>query len=569
MQQHQGQYQVQTEAQLLKLSPLQLMTTKLLELPIVELEQRVKDEAIDNVTLETGRGDEEYGRGEEDFGRGEEDFGRGEENMSVGNEDLGRGEEDLGRGDEGMERGDGDMSRENEEMGYGEREMSRGDEEMGYGDDDTGREEEATEYSEGVESREFDDDAFFDSDGLSAYGQGSRGDIPEYSASETASFVDSLMEQLVDFDLSVHQRTLVEYLINSLDDNGFLETPLRRISDEMLFQHNIEADEEELEEALATLQQFDPAGIGARDTRECLLLQIDRKMNDKEHLLGDKYFLLEDGRRIIADHYDLFVNNNTEKLGRILGMSATRIGLVFDELKKLNLHPGLALTESARDRVQAAVPDFIVETDENGHISLHLNNGELPAMHINREYVKQLKAYEQSERKLSRSEQDFVTYTRSKIDSARLFIEAVRQRNDTLMRTMRAIIDLQRQFFLTQDPDDLKPLILKDVAERAGYDISTVSRVRNSKYCMVDGRIYPLSHFFKHTRSNAQGEAVDAERVKSLMEQLIRDEDKSAPLSDGQIAEALTKLGVNIKRRTVAKYRDEMGVPPLQKRLSL
>lgn len=514
----QRQYQVQTEAQLLKLSPLQLMTTKLLELPIVELEQRVKDEAIDNITLETGVAPDHEGEEYDDERKAADSEG---------------------------------------EIYDDEREAPNPEG------------EEYSEYSdESGNNSNYDDQ--YDSDELPVYSQnGSGEDKQEYVIGETVSFVDSLMEQLVDFDLTAHQRTLVEYLINSLNDNGFIENPLYRIADEMLFQHNIETTEEELEEALKVLQQFDPAGIGARDTRECLLLQIDRKMNDKEHLLGDKYFLLEEGRTIVADHYELFVNNNTEKLSRLLNISPARLKLIFDELKKLNLHPGLALTESARDRVSTAVPDFIVETDENGQISCRLNNGELPTMRINREYVNQLKAYEQTERKLSRSEQDFVTYTRNKIDSAKLFIEAVRQRNNTLLKTMNAIIALQKQFFLTQDPDDLQPLILKDVAEKAGFDISTVSRVRNSKYCMIDGHIYPLTFFFKQSRINAQGETLDADKTKSAIKQLIETEDKTAPLADGQIAELLSKQGINIKRRTVAKYRDEMGIPPVQKRLSL
>ena len=505
MAQEQRQYQIQTEAQLLKLSPLQLMTTKLLELPIVELEQRVKDESIDNITLETGPATSEEVSEHSDYS------------------DVSENSEDS----------------ENSEN---------------------------TEYSDS--STNYDD--LYDSDELPVFGQNSGDDErQERVVGDTVSFVDSLMEQMVDFDLTPQQRTLVEYLINSLNDNGFIDTPLYRIADEMLFQHNIETTEEELEEALAILQQFDPAGIGARDTRECLLLQIDRKMNDKEHLLGEKYFLLEEGRTIVAEHYDLFVNNNTEKLSRLMNISPARLKLIFEELKKLNLHPGLALTESARDRAGTVVPDFIVETDENGHISCRLNNGELPTMRINKEYVQQLKAYENTERKLSRSEQDFVTYTRAKVDSAKLFIEAVRQRNDTLTKTMKVIISLQREFFLSQDPDDLKPLILKDVAEKAGFDISTVSRVRNSKYCMVDGNTYPLTYFFKHAYSNAHGEMVDADKTKEIIKQLVGSEDKKAPLSDGKIAELLTGQGINIKRRTVAKYRDEMGIPPVQKRLSI
>ena len=503
MPQQQGQYQVQSEAQLQRLSPLQLMTTRLLELSVLELEQRVKDESIVNFALETGD--------------------CGEADTFDGNDEP--------VADSADEVGDGSVDEMEERMAFMEE--------------------------------------YLDNDDLPAFQQRFDNDRQERPLGETVTFVDDLMNQLVDFDLNDHQRELVEYLIGSLNDNGYLDTPLPRIADEMMFHHNIETDEMELEQALGILQQFDPPGIGARDTRECLLLQIDRKMNDKDHLLGDKYFLLEDGRRMIADHYDLFVNNNVEKLKTVLNVSTARLRLIFDELKKLNLHPGLSLTESAKDRVQTAIPDFIVETDLNGEINVQLNRGDLPKLRVSQEYVKQLKTYETTQRKLTRDEQEFVAYTRPKVDAARLFIEAIRQRQETLLRTMNAIVLMQRPFFLSQDPNDLKPLILKDVAKQAGYDISTVSRVRNSKYCLLDGRMYPLSYFFKHPRSNAKGESVDAAKAHDAISRLVAAEDKAHPLSDQQLSSLLAKMGINIKRRTVAKYRDEIGIPPMQHRLSI
>ena len=509
MPQVQGQYQTQSEAQLQKLSPLQLMTTRLLELSVVELEQRVKDESIENFALETDR--------------------------TADSDDM------------------ASFDSSEESTGESADEMDGVD---------------AEKYDEMAERMAFMED-YLDSDDLPAFQQRNDTDKQERPLGETVSFVDDLMNQLVDFDLTDHQRELVEYLIGSLNDNGYIETPLSRIADEMMFHHNIYTDETELEQALSILQQFDPPGIGARDTRECLLLQIDRKMNDKEHLLGDKYFLLEDGRRIIANYYDLFINNNVEKLKAIMNMSSARLRLIFDELKKLNLHPGLSLTESAKDRVQTAIPDFIVETDENGQITVQLNHGDLPKLRVSREYIKRLKTYEMTKRKLTRDEQEFVAYTRPKVDAARLFIEAIRQRQETLLRTMKAIAQMQQPFFLSQDPNDLKPLILKDVAKKAGYDISTVSRVRNSKYCLLDGRMYPLSFFFKHPRSNAIGESVDAAKAQEAIGRLIAAEDKTHPLSDQQISLLLAKMGINIKRRTVAKYRDEIGIPPLQHRLSI
>lgn len=422
------------------------------------------------------------------------------------------------------------------------------------------------------------DDDGNDNDNVSDAGQYDDDDLPTYTPNgmdvqrsdlplgDSLSFIDDLREQLSECDLTEHQHELVDFLIGSLNNNGFLDTPIHKLVDEMLFNHNIETSDEELTAMLHVLQQFEPAGIGARDSRECLLLQIDRKMQDRDHLLGEKYFLLEDGRRIIDEHFDLFVNNNTEKLQRVLDIPQARMRLIIKELQKLNLYPGLALCESANDRIQSAVPDFIVETDGEGGISFHLNKGELPELRVSREYTEQLRMLESSRRQLSRSEKQFVDYTHQKLDAARNFIEAIRLRRHTLTVTMKAIIELQRAFFLSQIPEDLSRMVLRDVAEKAKLDISTVSRVCNSKYCLLDGRLYPLSYFFKATRNNSEGEEVDAEKVREAIKEIVSKEDKLSPLGDEQLSKALKKYGINIKRRTVAKYRNEIGIPIAEKR---
>lgn len=508
MPQLQGQYNLQTQQQQLKLSPLQLLTARLLELPLTELEERVKNEIIDNIGLES--------KNDDDAMRYENDNESDHEN---GDDDGGNDERDLDEADNSNDNQDpmlGDYASPDDIPSYLQNRMEVEHNEMPLGD--------------------------------------------------SISFIDDLREQLSECDLTDHQQELVDFLIGSLNDNGFLDTPLRKLADEMLFSHNIETSEEELSEMLTILQQFEPAGIGARDSRECLLLQIDRKMQDREHLLGEKYFLLEDGRRIIDEHFDLFLNNNTEKLQHILNIPAPRMRLIMDELRKLNLYPGLALCESANDRIQSAVPDFIIETDGEGSISFHLNKGELPELHLSREYTEQLRMLEASKRKLSRSEQEFVNYTRQKLESARNFIEAIRQRHHTLNVTMKAIIDLQRPFFLSQLPEDLNRMVLKDVADKAKLDISTVSRVCNSKYCLLDGRLYSLRHFFKRTRNNSEGDEVDAEKVREAIKAIVAKEDKSKPFNDDQLSEELKKFGISIRRRTVAKYRDEIGIPIAKKR---
>lgn len=505
MPQLQGQYNLQTQQQQLKLSPLQLLTTRLIELSIGELEERVKNEVEENIGL---------------------DFG--EEGKERDN--------DVSSYENGSDDGDGADDAEGEEKPDGMADFSI---------DDYASPDDVPSYIQNMMEAE-------------------RNEMP---LGDSVSFIDSLNEQLMDCDLNDHQRTLVEYLIGSLDSNGFIDAPLYKIADEMLFNHNIETTEEELTEMLHVLQEFDPAGIGARDARECLLLQIDRKMQDRGHLLGDRFFLLESGRRIVDEHFDLFMNNSMERLQAVTGIPHSRLQLVMEELRKLNLHPGLALCESANDRVQTAIPDFIVETDGISSIEFHLNKGDIPALRLSQEYVEQLQMLESSNRRLTRSEQDFVTYMRQKLNAARNFIEAIKLRHNTLTATMKAIIDLQREFFLSQSPDDIKRMVLKDVAEKAKLDISTVSRVCNSKYCLLDGRIYPLRYFFKLTRTNANGEEIDAEVVRSAISEIVGAEDRRNPLTDEQIAERLRKYNIQIKRRTVAKYRDEIGIPTAKKRL--
>lgn len=518
MPQNLGQYQMQTERQLQKLSPLQLLTARLLELPVAEFENRVYDEVDDNITLVSDR-DREF--------------------------------------DDDTADSAGDMA----EMDYGE-----GDADTGYGDGDDDYAEERTRTSSELDDYLSIDDA---PDYLRNHVE-QTAEKEESPLGYSQSFIEELMAQLADCDVSEHQRELVEYLIGSLDDNGFLSMSLAEIADDMLFSHNIYTDEAELQSALAILQGFDPPGIGARDSRECLLLQIDRKLNDREHLLGEKYFLLEKGREIISDSFDLFLKNNAEKLKRIYELSSSKYSLIMDELRKLNVRPGLSLSESSQDRTQVAVPDFIVDTDFEGGVTFRLAKGNLPPLRISREYLQQLNELEKPGRKLSRGEKESQTYLRGKYDAARLFIDAVRQRHETMTAVMRALVTLQREFFLSQNPADLKKMVLKDVAEKSHLDISTVSRVCNTKYCLLDGRLYPLKYLFRRETTNAEGEILDLDNVKEAIRMLTESEDKTTPYSDKSLSEQLSKrYGIKISRRTVAKYRSLLGIPASEDRSSI
>ena len=411
---------------------------------------------------------------------------------------------------------------------------------------------------------------------LSAY---SDDDLPVYAPSsgtsernelplgDSGSFIEYLESQMMNYDLSEEEEKILKYLIGSLDNRGFIDRPIATLTDELAFKEYIYVSEQEVEKVLHILQSFDPAGIGARSTQECLLLQIDRQLHNEEEVLSplkEKILRLE--REIIAHHYDLFINKNKERLKNKLGISGVQVDALFEDIKKLNVNPGFALSESSTDRVQTQIPDFIVETDPEGNIEMRLNSGEVPRLHVSGDYINQLKAFQAHPSTLTRSEKEGLVYTRQKIEAAQMFIESVKQRRRTLYETMKAIIELQRTFFLTKDGDDKVRLVLEDVAKKSGYDVSTISRVCSSKCALLDGRIYPLSDFFKLTRKNAVGEEIDGRRVSEMLQEIVDSEDKMNPYSDDRIVELMKQQGVTLARRTVAKYRTELGIPAVNSR---
>ncbi len=415
-----------------------------------------------------------------------------------------------------------------------------------------------------------------ENDGLSGVEAYSSDDLPVYVSSgnsvehndlplgDSGSFIEYLEEQMMNYNLTEEEEKILKYLIGSLDSRGFIDRSMATLTDELAFKEYIYVSEREVERILQILQTFDPAGIGARSTQECLLLQIDRQLKENNSEVKEKILHLE--RKIIANHYDLFLNRNKERLKNKLNISSIQIDALFEDIKKLNVNPGFALGESSSDRVQTQIPDFIVETDPEGNIEMQLNSGEIPRLHVSGDYINQLKKYQSHPSKLTRSEKDGLAYTRQKIEAAQMFIESVKQRRRTLYETMKAIIELQHTFILTKDEDDKVRLVLEDVAKKSGYDISTVSRVCNSKCALLDGRIYPLSDFFKLTRKNAVGEEIDGRKVQEMLREIVNGEDKMNPYSDDKIVELMKQRGVALARRTIAKYRMDMGIPAVNSR---
>ena len=393
-----------------------------------------------------------------------------------------------------------------------------------------------------------------DDDELPVYHGGSAvaEDREEMVYGQTTSFYDQLKEQMVLLDMTDRQRGIMEYMIGSLDDDGLLRKRLDAISDELAVYRNIDASEEELREVQTLLQGFDPAGIGAASLQECLLLQIDRK---------DSSWLKDQMKRVIANYFEEFTHKHWDKIRASLTLSDDQAEQVFRELRKLNPRPGASLGETVGRSLQQITPDFIVDTHDDGTVTFTLNNGELPELKVSQSFIDSMDEFQQNREHMSRQSKEALLYIKKKVDSAQGFIEALKVRRHTLTITMRAIIQLQHQFFVDGDEASLRPMILKDVAEKTGLDLSTVSRVSNSKYAQTRWGTFPLRHFFSDSYITQNGEELSTRQIKVALREIVDAEDKKQPLSDDDIKAALAERGFPIARRTVAKYREKLGIP--------
>ena len=393
-----------------------------------------------------------------------------------------------------------------------------------------------------------------DDDELPVYHGGSAvaEDREEMVYGQTTSFYDQLKEQMVLLDMTDRQRAIMEYMIGSLDDDGLLRKRLDAISDELAIYRNIDASEEELREVQTLLQGFDPAGIGAASLQECLLLQIDRK---------DSSWLKDQMKRVVANYFEEFTHKHWDKIQASLSLSDDQAEQVFRELRKLNPRPGASLGETVGRSLQQITPDFIVDTHDDGTVTFTLNNGELPELKVSQSFIDSMDEFQQNREHMSRQSKEALLYIKKKVDSAQGFIEALKVRRHTLTITMRAIIQLQHQFFVDGDESSLRPMILKDVAEKTGLDLSTVSRVSNSKYALTRWGTFPLRYFFSDAITTENGEELSTRQIKAALRDMVDGEDKQHPMSDDIIKEKLSEMGYPIARRTVAKYREQLGIP--------
>ncbi|SBW00010.1 RNA polymerase factor sigma-54 [uncultured Dysgonomonas sp.] len=373
----------------------------------------------------------------------------------------------------------------------------------------------------------------------------------EIPFSVAASLHEYLIEQLGECELEENDEKVAEYIIGNIDENGYLDRSLSAISDDLIFQQNLDIPVSKLEEILKTIQDFEPAGIGARNLQECLLLQLTRKEKSDNTELAIK---------IISNYFEEFSKRHYDKIIRQLDINETGLKGAIQEITTLNPKPGNNWGDSMSITLSTIVPDFIIET-YNGELLLSMNNRNIPDLKVSREYSDLLRGYADNKESMSADSKNAVLFVKQKLDSARWFIDAIKQRQDTLQRTMQTIMDMQYDFFLTGDEAQLRPMILKDVAQRTGYDISTISRVSNSKYVQTNFGIYPLKYFFSESMQTDTGEEISSREVKAILKECIEHEDKKRPLTDDRLSEILKEKGYIIARRTVAKYREQMNLP--------
>lgn len=368
----------------------------------------------------------------------------------------------------------------------------------------------------------------------------------------TESFYDHLIEQVAMLNLTDRQRYIMEYLIRSLEDDGLMRATLEGIVDELAIYHNLDTTEKEVEGILKLLQKLDPPGIGARSLQECLLLQIDRRKESRQKELM---------RQVITDHFEAFTRKHWEKIGQALNIGEAETEELIQELRRLNPKPGASMGETIGRSMQQITPDFIVETQDDGTVTFTLNNSEVPQLQIAETFADLMKNYQNNKENMSRQMKEALLYTKQKVDAAQSFIDAIRTRQRTLYITMKAIIQWQHRFFEEGDEALLRPMILKDIAERTGLDVSTVSRVSNSKYAQTRWGMFPLKFFFSDGFVTDSGEELSTREIKATLRDIIDAEDKHKPLSDDTLSDMLKAKGYPVARRTVAKYRQQMDIP--------
>ncbi|MBR5610863.1 MAG: RNA polymerase factor sigma-54 [Bacteroidales bacterium] len=372
---------------------------------------------------------------------------------------------------------------------------------------------------------------------------------PQYNTfSVKESFHQSLENQLGYSKLDSRSHSIALFIIGSLDDDGYLRRDLESLSDDIAFRLGIETDEVEVERILKVIQEFEPVGVGARDLQECLLLQIDSLERTPARELA---------YTILSDYFPEFTKKHYDKIVSKLEISEGQLKEAVDEIVHLNPRPGGQIDDSYTEQAQQIIPDFLLE-EKDGELQMTMPKFNIPELKVNKRYAQVLL---DSANSSTRAGKEAASFVKQKLDSAKWFVEAIKQRHNTLQNTMNAIISFQKEFFLTGDEANLKPMVLKDIAEKTNLDISTISRVVSSKYIQTQFGIFSLKYFFSEGLMNSSGEEVSTREIKKVLQESIEGEDKRKPLTDEELVKVLTDKGYKVARRTVAKYREQLNLP--------
>lgn len=474
-----------------KLSPQQIQLIRMLELPTVDLQQRVNEELVNNPALEEGR-DPQLER----------------EQMQ---------DEDMNQEEEFVNRLQGEDAR------YGGYEGGDDD----YNDDTPDYMLRSNNYSEdGSETREF-------------------------GFSGGTSLLEYLKSQVYLTKMTKPQRHIAKWVLGNIDDDGYLRRTTENLVDDLSFQEGLMVSDEEMQQIVDQIKRFDPPGVAAFDLQECLINQLKQKHPTRA---------VDNAIAILSMCFESFTKRHFDKVASRLALTEEDMKDAIDEIVHLNQKPANAFTgnQQYEQHKQSIIPDFYIE-NRDGELVMTLNTGDIPELHVSEDYTEMMKDYASKPVK-TQDEKEAVRFIRGKLDSAQWFIDAIKQRNETLYRTMSAILKAQKEFFIEGDDAYLKPMILQDIADRTGYDVSTISRVSNSKYVQTEFGIYPLKHFFSEGMQNDAGDDVSTREIKKILREVIAAEDKREPLNDDRLVEVLKEHGYLIARRTVAKYREQLGV---------
>ena len=493
----------QNLSQTTKLSPTQIQVIRMIELPSIELAQRINEELQENPALEEGRDEIAAQEAKENYDEFDDNY------MPEDGYDEGRQRDPL----------------QNEDFNY----------EQYVSDDETPGYMTQQAYSAADEDRR---------------------EVPIIGGS---SLIEDLKSQVYLTNMTKAQRHIAKWVLGNIDDDGYLRRTTEQLVDDIMFQEQLPVTDAEMEAIVKQIKQFDPPGIASADLRECLLKQLEVKSPQTPAITL--------AREILTHHFEAFSKHHFDKIMQRIGCSESDWKAAVQEIVHLNQKPANAFVGSVYEtQREAIIPDFIIE-ERDDELYVVLNTGDVPELHVSREYSEMLDEYSRLPK--TKETKQATQFIRQKMDAAKMFIDAIQQRNETLMKTMTAILKAQYDFFLDGEESSLKPMVLQDIADRTGYDVSTISRVSNSKYVQTRFGVYPLKYFFSESMTNSEGDEVSTREIKKMLQELVDNEDKQNPLTDEQLVTLMEEHGYPIARRTIAKYRTLLDIPVARLRKSL